>query len=79
LAQLKEKDPTPLRKAKITTEAAVRRVDAAVKETQGKLKEALEYLEKVKKMGGGGEGSLWWMEKTVSEAKKFLPSGKKFD
>jgi len=79
LAQLKEKDPTPLRKAKITTEAAVRRVDAAVKETQKKLQEAMDYLEKVKKMGGGGEGSLWWMEKTVSEAKKFLPGAKKFD
>jgi len=79
LAQLKEKDPTPLRKAKITTEAAVRRVDHAVKETEAKLKEALDYLEKVKKMGGGGEGSLWWMEKTVSEAKKFLPGAKKFE
>jgi len=78
LAQLKEKDPTPLRKAKITTEAAVRRVDAAVKETQNKLKEALDYLEKVKKMGGGGEGSLWWMEKTVLEAKKYLPGSSKF-
>jgi len=79
LAQLKEKDPTPLRKAKLTTEAAVRRVDAAVKETQSKLKEAIDYLEVVKKKGGGGEGSLWWMEKTVSEAKKYLPGSKKFE
>jgi len=98
LAQLKEKDPLPLRKAKITQEAALRavqvqrkaaeeatvqcenekkKVEQAVEEANHKLAKAQEKLDEVSRKGGGGQGSLWWIQREIDEAKSFLPGGKK--
>jgi peptidoglycan hydrolase CwlO-like protein len=90
LAQLKGENPLPLRKAKITQEAALRKVEkerklaeaqtqkveAAVTDTENALKEAQEYLEEVKRQGSGGQGSIWWMERELKEAQKYLPKRK---
>ncbi len=75
-------DPLPLRKAKITLEAAVKKADkaaiaaeAAVEEARVKFDEAQAYLEKVKK-GGSPKGALWWMERELLEARAYLPKSK---
>jgi len=117
LAQVKQEDPLPLRKAKITQEAALRKVEKerkaaeaatakaeeahnkaleaqkeaeaktaqleeqtrkveeAVKETEMRVKEAQDYLEEVKK-SGVAQGSIWWMEREIKEAQKYLPKNK---
>jgi len=98
LAQLKEKDPLPLRKAKITQEAALRavqvqrkaaeeatahceaekkQVEQAVEDANKKLAKAQETLDEVSRKGGGGQGSLWWIQREINEAKSFLPGSKK--
>jgi len=99
LAQLKEKDPLPLRKAKITQEAALRavqvqrkkaeeataacelekqKVEQAVTDTNEKLKQAQNTVDEVSRKGGGGQGSLWWIQREIDEAKSFMPGAKKF-
>jgi chromosome segregation ATPase len=115
VAQLKAEDPLPLRKAKITQEAALKRVqkerqkaeaatkvaeqkaaeattaaeaaaaaeaeleqqtkqlEAAQADLQKKFDEAVEALNAVKKKGGGvAQGAIWWMEKELAEAKKYM-------
>jgi chromosome segregation ATPase len=76
LAQVKSEDPLPLRKAKITQEASVRKVEKQTKEAEAKVKEALDFLEEVKKKGGAPQGAIWWMEREVKEAQKYLPKSK---
>jgi len=90
LAQLLSEDPLPLRKAKITQGAALRkvekergiaeeaakRVEESVRETELKLKEAAEYLEAVKNQGGSAQGAIWWMERELKEAQRYLPKKK---
>jgi len=101
LAALKGADPLPLRKAKITQEAAVRRVEAerkqaelnkklaeearaaaeeqtrkveaAIVETNRKAKEADEYLEELKRAPNQPHGAIWWLQREVAEAKKYMP------
>jgi len=87
LAQLRGQDPLPLRKAKITSEAAVRRmeaarkaqieqtkrVEAAVKDTERRCQEAQELLEDLKGRAQAPLGTLWWMQRQVTETKKYLP------
>jgi len=75
LAQLKQENPLPLRKAKITQEASLRKVEKANKEVEARMKEAEAYLEEVKKKGGAF-GSIWWIERELKEAKKYLPQKK---
>jgi chromosome segregation ATPase len=97
LAQLKGEDPLPLRKSKITQDAALRKVERekkivaeaiaaaedkarkveeAVREAEAKFNEAQEYLERVKKNGGSANGAIWWMERELKEAQKYLPKSK---
>jgi len=90
LAQLKEKDPLPLRKAKITQEAALRRVTEEVKKVEeakekvakavadltAKCDEAAKALDDLQKKSGGGQGSIYWMKKELDEAQKWLPKSK---
>jgi len=111
LAQIKQENPLPLRKAKITAEAALRKVEKqrkeaeaatilvaegakileeakiaavratrevekAVEETEQKFREAEAYFEEVKRKGGVAKGALWWIERELKEAKKYLPQRK---
>jgi len=118
LAQLKQENPLPLRRAKITQEAALRKVEkqtkeaevatrelekvakelervaaeleiakrhaeestkkveAAVRETEARMEEAQNFLEEVKRKGGVAYGAIWWMERELIEAKKYLPRNK---
>eukprot|EP01104_Vermistella_antarctica_P019547 TRINITY_DN7708_c0_g1_i1.p1 TRINITY_DN7708_c0_g1~~TRINITY_DN7708_c0_g1_i1.p1 ORF type:complete len:347 (+),score=102.90 TRINITY_DN7708_c0_g1_i1:50-1042(+) len=104
LAQHLAEDPLPLRTAKITNEAAVRKAEkatkaaadarvaaesarlasedakaaaeAAVEVAVQKVGEAEAFLQEVKSKPGCGQGAVWWMERELHEAKKFLPLSK---
>jgi len=80
LAQLKSENPLPLRKAKITTEAAVRKAErdrkaaeAATAAVEARFREAQEYLEQVKRGGGAAYGAMWWLDRELTEARKYMP------
>jgi len=87
LAQLKGEDPLPLRKAKITQEAALRKSQKAVKELEAayvnleqKMVEAQQQLDNLKSKPGGGKGAIWWLQRELFEADNRLPKAKqKFD
>jgi hypothetical protein len=91
LAQHLAEDPLPLRKAKITLEAATKKAekarvaaeaakaaaDAAVVEAEAKVAEAQAYLDDVaSRSGSGGQGALWWLQRELDEKKKYLPKRK---
>lgn len=123
LEQLKGEDPLPLRKAKITQEAALKKVakerekaedataaskkikdesdqaaaasaeakikadeaaaasekakeaaEAAKQAAAGAFEEAAQALQDIKSKGTGNpNGALWWMDRILSEKKKYLP------
>ena len=83
LAQLKAEDPLPLRKAKITLEAAQKRAEkarapllAAREEVEKRFAEAEAYLKEVSAGGGESSGQVWWLERTLLEKRKFMPVSK---
>jgi len=90
LAQLLAEDPLPLRRAKITLEAALKKAEkarapfeaatlaaeAAAEEARLKVEEAEAYLEEVKSRPGSPHGRIWWMERELHERKKFMPTAK---
>jgi len=90
LAQHLAEDPLPLRKAKITLEAALKKAEKArapfeaatklaedaLEEARKKLADAENYLEEVKKKPGSSHGTFWWMDRELQEKKKFLPERK---
>mmetsp|Transcript_13916 Transcript_13916/g.41914 ORF Transcript_13916/g.41914 Transcript_13916/m.41914 type:complete len:380 (-) Transcript_13916:39-1178(-) len=104
-------DPLPLRRAKITQEAAVKKAERATKAaaeataaseaaaaeaakaTQRSLdakqaaedavqaahvevKAAEDYLQEVKSKPGQAFGAIWWIERELIEAKKYMPTSK---
>jgi len=91
LAQLKSEDPLPLRKAKISQEAALRKTEKAAKaaevarvsleqkigETEKAAAEAEAFLEDLKSQPANPFGAIWWLERELAEAQKYLPSKKK--
>jgi chromosome segregation ATPase len=86
-AQLQSEDPLPLRKAKITQEAALKRVEkarapfTAATEAAEAARQAAEQafvaaqaaLDELKKKGGTPHGTVWWMERVLNEKLKFMP------
>jgi len=77
LAQHLASDPLPLRRAKINTEAAKRKADAALEEARKRVEEAENFLAEVMARGGGSaKGTLWWMSTELQEAKKYMPQRK---
>jgi len=76
-------DPLPLRRAKLTTEAAKKKADkaadaatAAREAAEAKVAEAEAYLEEIRNQSGSAQGSIWWIERELHEAKKYLPESK---
>merc|ERR1711879_510577 len=90
LSQLKAEDPLPLRKAKITLEAAQKRAEkarapfaearaiaeAAMEDARRKVEEAEAYLNEIKNQPGQPYGSIWWVDRELHEQKKYLPEAK---
>jgi len=90
LAQHLAEDPLPLSKAKLTTEAAHKKAEKATNEAQNarlaadksvdearkQVDEAEAYVRDVSNRTGSAKGTMWWMDKELQEAKKFLPQRK---
>jgi DNA repair exonuclease SbcCD ATPase subunit len=90
LASHLAEDPLPLRKAKITLEAALKKAEKArapfeaarkkaeeaADEAQARVQEAEAYLEEIKKKPGSPHGAIWWMERELHEQKAYLPERK---
>ena len=83
LAQHLESDPLPLRKAKITAEAAKKKsekaraeAEAVADEMKKKMDEAEAYLNEQKKAAAAGQGLMWWMQRELEEKKKYMPTRK---
>jgi len=90
LAQHLAEDPLPLRRAKLTTEAATKKAEKArivadaasalaeskLRDCEKKFDEAQQYLEEIRSRTGGGEGALWWIDRELKEARKFMPKRK---
>jgi len=90
LAQHLAANPLPLRKAKITQEAAVKKAekarqkatdakkaaDDALEAAKKRVEEAQKYLDEVKRRPGQAFGSIWWIQKELDNAKNFLPERK---
>jgi len=88
LAQHLGSDPLPLRRAKITLEAAVKKNDRAtqaasearvqaeiaLEEATNRLQEAEDYFERAKR--SLPNGGVWWMERELHEARAYLPTAK---
>jgi len=62
--------------AKKEAEEATKRVEHAVRDTEARMAEAEAYLEEVKKKPGRAFGAIWWIERELKEAKKYLPQRK---
>jgi len=81
LAQHLAEDPLPLRKAKLSTEAATKKAERArvkqeeaVQECAKRLAEAEAFLKTVMaKASGPALGTLWWIDRELREKKKYLP------
>jgi len=83
LAAAKQEDPLPLRRSKLTQEAALRKVERNKKEvaedlarTQAALKDAQDYLDKIAAGGGDAKGAMWYLKRELVEANKYLPKSK---
>jgi len=66
-------------KADETEKAAVAKeneAQAAATEAQKKLQEAIDFLEEEKQKGGVAQGDIWWMQRELTEKKKYLPASK---
>jgi len=85
LAQHLGEDPLPLRKAKLSTEAATKKAERAraeaekaVAECAQRLTDAEAYLAAIMARGGGPAlGTFFWMDRELREKRKYMPkSGK---
>jgi len=65
-----------LEHAKHEAEESTRRVEEAVRQIEAQFQQAQDYLEEVKKKDGVAYGAIWWMERELKEAKKYLPRSK---
>jgi len=76
-------DPLPLNRAKLNTEAATKKAEkaraeaeAALDAAQKKFEDADAYLKEVSSRSGSAQGSLWWINRELQEAKKYMPQKK---
>lgn len=83
LDQLLASDPLPLQRAKINQEATVRKCERsrkAAEEAEAKaralLDQAVAMLDELMKTGGVAYGDVWWMNRELTEKKKYLPKSR---
>jgi hypothetical protein len=83
LAQLQAENPLPLRKAKITLEAAQKRAEKARapflearQKAEDAFNQAQAYLDEISKKGGSPLGSIFWLNRQLHEQKKYQPTSK---
>jgi len=56
--------------------AAENEAEAAAAAAEKKLQEALDFLEEEKQKGGVAQGDIWWMQREITEKKKYLPASR---
>jgi len=83
LAQHMASDPLPLNRAKLNTEAATKKAekarvaaDNALDQARKSLDDAEAYLAEVSSRSGSAKGALWWIDRELKEAKKYMPQKK---
>jgi len=76
LAQHLAEDPLPLRKAKITAEAAAKKAEKALNAAKARVEELEKYLKELQMKSGSAKGALWWIDRELHEAKAYLPTSK---
>jgi len=83
LSQLQAEDPLPLRKAKITLEAAQKKAEKARapflearEKAENSFTAAQAYLDEISKKGGSPLGSIFWLNRQLHEQKKYQPTAK---
>jgi len=64
------------KQARLEAEESTRQVEAATKEAEEKFQAAQDFLEEAKKKVGSSKGDLWWLDREIKEAKKYLPKSK---
>jgi len=62
--------------AKAESESDKIAAEAALNEAKQKVKEAEDYLEELKSRPGCAHGALWWIDRELFEAKKYIPTSK---
>jgi len=62
--------------ARKASEVAKAAAEAAVEAAKVKVEEAEAYLQEVKAKPGNAQGSIWWIERELHEARAFLPEKK---
>jgi chromosome segregation ATPase len=62
--------------AKQAAEVAKQAADDAVEEARERVAEAEAYLDEIKSRPGCAHGSMWWIERELHEAKRYLPESK---
>jgi hypothetical protein len=76
LAQHMATDPLPLSRAKITAEAAAKKAEKALNAANAKVEACEKQLKELALRAGSAGGSLWWMDRELQEAKRFMPQKK---
>jgi hypothetical protein len=76
LAQHLAADPLPLSRAKITAEAAAKKAEKALQLAQTRVSELETLLAELQKRSGSAQGTLWWIDRELHEAKAYLPTSK---
>jgi len=71
-----EKAAKPFNEASAKATAAKEVAEAAVAEAEKMLQAAVDSLNEAKKKGGVAHGSIWWMERTLEEKRKYMPGYK---
>jgi len=71
-----EKAREPFKAATEEAEAAEQAAKDAVEEVKKQVKEAEDALEEIKKHSSAGQGNIWWVERELAEAKKYMPKSK---
>jgi hypothetical protein len=61
----------------LAAEEQTRQVEAAFVDAQKQSEEAKKLLEEAKKKPGTPHGAIWWLEKDLAEAAKFLSQSKR--
>jgi hypothetical protein len=76
LAQHMATDPLPLSRAKITAEAAAKKAEKALNAANAKVDALEKQLKELTLRAGSAGGTLWWIERELQEAKRFMPQRK---
>merc|ERR1711976_202111 len=76
LAQHLAADPLPLSRAKVTAEAAEKRAEKTLAQAQARVAELEAYLKELQQSCGSAAGSLWWIDRELHEARKYMPKAR---